>query len=227
LAGCSPARPAVEALEDRLAPAVTLSISNPLPFPEGDSGTSNMVFVVTRSGDLSPAVQVNYTTQDGTEPNGARAGIDYVASRGTLTLASNQTTATIAVPVIGNTLLQPDRSFTVVLSSPEPAASFAPQQTFATGKEPYSVALEDINGDGRPDLLVANLSSNTVSVLLNTTAAVILGTATFNESSQNVTLSLISSVCGAWTRRAAPLDSWPPPNASPGRCPTAASSRAS
>jgi len=46
----------VETLEDRLAPAVSLSISNPLPLPEGDSGTSSMVFVVTRSGDLDPAV---------------------------------------------------------------------------------------------------------------------------------------------------------------------------
>src|SRR5262249_30256523 len=51
------------------------------------------------------------------------------------------------------------------------SASFAPQQTFATGTNPISVALGDVNGDGRPDLLVANFQSNSVSVLLNTTAA--------------------------------------------------------
>src|SRR5262245_61607766 len=167
-------RPAVEALEDRLAPAVTLSVSDPLPLPEGDSGTSTMVFVVTRSGDLSPAVQVSYATQDGAGPTGAKAGTDYVATSGTLTLAANRTTATIDVPVIGNTQFQPDRTFSVVLSSPQPSASFAPQQTFATGSSPFSVALGDVNGDGRPDLLVANAGSNTVSVLLNTTAAVVL-----------------------------------------------------
>src|SRR5262249_59043257 len=55
-------------------------------------------------------------------------------------------------------------------------ASFATQQTFAAGSVPYSVAVADVNGDGRPDLLVANdddanYFSGTVSVLLNTTAA--------------------------------------------------------
>src|SRR5207247_1052106 len=51
------------------------------------------------------------------------------------------------------------------------APSFAAQQTFATGSGPFSVVAADVNGDGRPDLLVANGSSATVSVLLNTTAA--------------------------------------------------------
>jgi hypothetical protein len=49
-------------------------------------------------------------------------------------------------------------------------ASFAPQQTFAVGQEPISVALGDFNDDGKPDLAVANFNSNNVSVLLNTTA---------------------------------------------------------
>jgi hypothetical protein len=48
-------------------------------------------------------------------------------------------------------------------------ASFATQKTFATGPLPISVALGDVNGDGKPDLLVANYGGNTVSVLLNTT----------------------------------------------------------
>ena len=49
-------------------------------------------------------------------------------------------------------------------------ASFAAQQTFATGAYPFSVALGDLNGDGHPDLVVGNSFANTVSVLLNTTA---------------------------------------------------------
>jgi hypothetical protein len=124
------------------------------------------IFVVTRSGDLSPAVQVDYTTQDGT----AHAGVDYVATYGTLSFASNQTTATISVPIIGNTVFQPDRTFTVALSNPLASASFATPQDFATGEVSHSVAVGDFNGDGRPDLAVANQNSSTVSVLLNTTA---------------------------------------------------------
>ena len=46
------------------------------------------------------------------------------------------------------------------------ALSFAPQQTFAVGTHPRSVAVGDFNGDGRPDLAVTNASDSTVSVLL-------------------------------------------------------------
>ena len=44
--------------------------------------------------------------------------------------------------------------------------TFQAQQTFATGSDPISVALGDVNGDGKPDLVVANSGSDTVSVLL-------------------------------------------------------------
>src|SRR5262249_17379342 len=46
---------------------------------------------------------------------------------------------------------------------------FASQQTFATGTGPMSVALNDVNGDGLPGVVVANNGDNTASVLLNTT----------------------------------------------------------
>jgi Ca2+-binding RTX toxin-like protein len=148
---------------------VLFSISDPLPFPEGDGGSSSVTFVVTRSGDTAGAVQVNYATQDGTGPNGALAGIDYTATSGTLTFAVGQTTANIAVPVLGNAVYQNNRTFTVALSSP--GASFTAQQPFTTGAVPVSVAAADVNGDGRLDLITANPSSSNVSVLLNTMAA--------------------------------------------------------
>ena len=46
---------------------------------------------------------------------------------------------------------------------------FAPAVFFATGVSPFSVSIGDINGDGKPDLAVANFSSNNASILLNTT----------------------------------------------------------
>ena len=38
---------------------------------------------------------------------------------------------------------------------------------YRTGKQPKSVVLGDLNGDGRPDLVSANFGTKTVSVLLN------------------------------------------------------------
>jgi hypothetical protein len=48
--------------------------------------------------------------------------------------------------------------------------SFAAQQTFNVGGTPLGVAVGDFNADGKPDIAVSNSSSNSVSVLLNTTA---------------------------------------------------------
>jgi hypothetical protein len=149
---------------------VTLSISNPMPFPKPDTGQPMGMFVVTRSGDLTPTVQVHYQTQDGTGANAAHAGVDYVATSGTLMFAPNQTMATISVPVLGNNIFQVDKTFTVSLSNPQSSAvDFAPQQTFAIGSTPSSLAIGDFNGDGKPDLTIVG-SSNTASVLLNLTA---------------------------------------------------------
>src|SRR5204863_68887 len=61
----------------------------------------------------------------------------------------------------------------VLLNTRAPGAttpSFATQETFATGNAPASVAIADVNGDGKLDLVVANGGASAVSVLLNTTA---------------------------------------------------------
>ncbi len=171
-----PYQPRLEDLEGRLAPTVTLSISNPAPFPKPESGQLMGLFVVTRSGDLMPLVQVNYQTQDGSGPTGAHAGTDYVATSGTLCFFSNQTTATITVPIIGNNLFQTNKTFTVSLSNPpSPSADFAPQQTFTTIDAATSVAVGDFTGDGKLDLAITDgyplNSVTTVSVLLKTTPA--------------------------------------------------------
>ena len=41
---------------------------------------------------------------------------------------------------------------------------------FTTGTNPFAVAIGDIDGDGKPDLVVANSGSNTISVFRNTSA---------------------------------------------------------
>ena len=45
--------------------------------------------------------------------------------------------------------------------------SFQPQVHYATGSQPAQIYVNDINGDGKPDIEVANSGTNTISVLLN------------------------------------------------------------
>ena len=58
--------------------------------------------------------------------------------------------------------------FVLVASAPASALDFSVGVSldFPTGTNPRSVAIGDVNGDGQPDLAVANGGSNTVSVLL-------------------------------------------------------------
>jgi predicted nucleotidyltransferase len=72
--------------------------------------------------------------------------------------------------VVVNNLIN---TLSVLLNTTSPGAAtptFAPKQDFATEDGPLSVALGDLNGDGKLDLATANFNSSTVSVLLNTTA---------------------------------------------------------
>jgi len=48
-----------------------------------------------------------------------------------------------------------------------PAPQFGGPKTFKAGRYPFSVAIGDLNGDGKQDLAVANYGASTVSVLLS------------------------------------------------------------
>lgn len=81
---------------------------------EGNDGTTNLVFTLTLSRESEQVVSVQFATVDGT----AQAGLDYLASAGTVTFNAMQTTQTLVVPIVGDLLDEADETFTVVLSSP-------------------------------------------------------------------------------------------------------------
>jgi VCBS repeat-containing protein len=80
---------------------------------EGRQGReTTFSFTVTRSGDTSSAVTINYETVDGT----AIAGADYLAAIGSLTFDAGQTTKTISITVYGDNVAEYDETFEVRLT---------------------------------------------------------------------------------------------------------------
>ena len=95
-------------------PLPTLSVSDVI-VTEGDSGTASANFTVTLSPASSQTVTVDYATADVT----ATAPGDYTGiSTTTLTFTPGQTSKTISVDVIGDTLDENSETFTVNLSNP-------------------------------------------------------------------------------------------------------------
>ncbi len=93
----------------------TLSIADAAQ-AEGNSGTSNLGFVVTLSAQPGAStVTVNYSTANGT----AVAPGDFTAvTNGSLSFTGTTTTQTINIPIVGDTTVEPNEAFTVTLSAP-------------------------------------------------------------------------------------------------------------
>ena len=81
---------------------------------EGNAGTAALAFTVTLAPANSRTVTVDYQTADGS----AAAGVDYTAASGTVTFAPGETTKTVTVAAIGDTLDEADETFTVSLANP-------------------------------------------------------------------------------------------------------------
>jgi hypothetical protein len=65
--------------------------------------------------------------------------------------------------------------------------------TYATGSSPTSVAIGDLNGDGHPDLVTANLGDNTVSVFLGNGAGGFAARKDFATATGPYSLGLIDA----------------------------------
>ena len=70
-------------------------------------------FVVTLSSAASETVTVDYATSDGT----ATAGSDYTETSGTLTFAVGDTSKTVSVPVLDDSIDEGSETFTLTLSN--------------------------------------------------------------------------------------------------------------
>lgn len=103
---------------------VSFSISSNGPVTEG----GNSVFTITKAGTASTSLTVNYATANGT----AVAGSDYTATSGTLTFTTAQTSQTVSVPTIDDTVVESPETFTMTLSAPSGGATIGTGTATAT-----------------------------------------------------------------------------------------------
>jgi len=102
-------------IQDDDFPAISIA---PVTQAEGNSGTTVFSFPVTLSNPSTKTVTVGYTTQDVQ----ATAPSDYAATSGTLTFAPGEVAKTIDVAVVGDTVVEPNETFAVILANPGNAA---------------------------------------------------------------------------------------------------------
>lgn len=84
---------------------------------EGNSGQRDVEVMVMLSQAAPGPISVIYTTRNGT----ATAGTNYVTANGSVNFSTGERMKKIMVPVIGNTICEPDKTFEIVLSNPSGA----------------------------------------------------------------------------------------------------------
>ena len=145
----------------------SLSI-NDVTVAEGNSGTTNATFTVSLAPVQPSPASVSYATADGT----ASAGLDYVATSGTLAFGACQGSAVVTVPVLGDLVDEPDETFFVNLSNPSGAtiADGQGQGTITDDDPPPEVVVEDCavtegNAGSQPCPFHLSLSNPSASVV--------------------------------------------------------------
>jgi hypothetical protein len=93
----------------------SLSISDAPPVYE-DGGYA--IFTVTLSSPSVFPVNVDYSTADGTGPAGAKAGLDYTYTSGTLAFNPGEITKIIEVPILEDQIYEGPETFYLNLSNP-------------------------------------------------------------------------------------------------------------
>jgi hypothetical protein len=106
--------------------------------PEGNSSLPPLVFPITLSTPASEPITVRYRTRD----RSAIAGVDYLATSGTLTFTPGQTRASIFVRMLGDFRDEASRELSLELMSPDGAVIDRPSA--------IGTLIDDETGTGKP-----------------------------------------------------------------------------
>ncbi len=117
--------------------ASTLAISD-ATVTEGDAGTVNLTFTVTKTLLHNKTVAVQYATSNGT----AIAGTDYTATSGTLVFSPSEVSKTITVAVTGDLNIELDEALSVTLSNPVDAIIIDATGTGTIVNDDYGLTLQ-------------------------------------------------------------------------------------
>ncbi|MEO8359563.1 MAG: Calx-beta domain-containing protein [Vicinamibacteria bacterium] len=148
-------------------PKPTISIADS-SVVEGNSGTVNMVFTLTLSGPSGKTITVRAgTTPDTIGPNPATAPSDYSATPATtlITFSPGSTVQTYSVQVNGDTVLEPNETFLVQLTSPNVNLDFMTGTHVATG----TIINDDSPAISIDDPSIAEGNSGTTILTFNVT----------------------------------------------------------
>ncbi|MEQ1639843.1 MAG: peroxidase family protein, partial [Novosphingobium sp.] len=173
-------------LAQLLAPP-TASVGN-ATVTEGNAGTVNASFTVSLAYPAANDVTVTYTTVDGT----AGAPGDYTSTPGSVTILAGQVSATVTVPVLGDTTFEANETFSINLTGADNGV------TIASGTGTGTIT----NDDTAPTLslsggTVSEGDSGTSTITFTVTQSAVSGTATtVNWGTTDGTASSASDFAG-------------------------------
>jgi hypothetical protein len=94
-----------------------------------NENAGSVVVTVTRTGGSTGTVTVAYATANGSGSTGATSPAEYTQASGTLTFLDGETSKTITVPIIDDSISEPTKFFFVGLSNPTGGATLGNQSS--------------------------------------------------------------------------------------------------
>ena len=140
--------------------------------------------LITRTGGLTNAIELTVSTANGT----AKSGKDYTALYSTVSFAAGESSKTVSISSVQDTIKESDETFTVSLTSSNTLASFSRSSATVTIEDDDTTTATTVTTTGNGNVI--NTGSNNTTTINNTTnnvTNVTTTTSTTNNSNSNNT----------------------------------------